>query len=257
MIKTTYVSKGNILVSPHFHLKELQCKDGTDMVKYCPETLELVEKLRALTKCSGVIVTSGYRTPSHNIKIGGASSSVHVEGYAMDCHFMNSKYNTKEICCMAQDLGFRGIGYINENAVHLDMKNRTYRGDERINYNSNVGGDFYKYFGIPRNLPTSIKEPPATPAAQPKSTQQVKVNKPTIRKSNASKYKNEVKEIQTILRNKGYVNVSFGKLTNKLISTDGIWGNNTEQAIRRFQKNNGLVVDGIVGVNTWKKLLNK
>ncbi len=80
------------------------------------------------------------------------------------------------------------------------------------------------------------------------------VERPVIRQSNSKNYKAEVKEIQSILRAKGYVNVKNGKLTNTLISADGIWGNNTEQAIRRFQKNSKIASDGIVGKNTWAAL---
>ncbi len=36
---------------------------------------------------------------------------------------------------------------------------------------------------------------------------------------------------------------------------DGKFGTNTEDAVKRFQKNNGLVVDGIVGDGTWSALL--
>lgn len=36
---------------------------------------------------------------------------------------------------------------------------------------------------------------------------------------------------------------------------DGIFGTKTLAAVRQFQKANGLTVDGIVGKNTWKKLL--
>jgi peptidoglycan hydrolase-like protein with peptidoglycan-binding domain len=36
---------------------------------------------------------------------------------------------------------------------------------------------------------------------------------------------------------------------------DGIWGRKTEKAVRHYQRDNGLVVDGIVGKNTWARLL--
>ena len=47
--------------------------------------------------------------------------------------------------------------------------------------------------------------------------------------------------------------VSLGYSTN---GVDGIFGSGTENAVRLFQKANRLVVDGIVGKNTWRKILN-
>jgi len=35
---------------------------------------------------------------------------------------------------------------------------------------------------------------------------------------------------------------------------DGVYGPGTEQAVRRFQQAQGLVVDGVVGVDTWSAL---
>ena len=46
--------------------------------------------------------------------------------------------------------------------------------------------------------------------------------------------------------------VSLGYNTN---GVDGIFGTGTEKAVISFQKSNGLVADGIVGRNTWGKLL--
>lgn len=40
------------------------------------------------------------------------------------------------------------------------------------------------------------------------------------------------------------------------ISADGIFRANTEVAVKNYQRTNGLSVDGIVGRNTWRKLLN-
>jgi peptidoglycan hydrolase-like protein with peptidoglycan-binding domain len=53
-----------------------------------------------------------------------------------------------------------------------------------------------------------------------------------------------VKELQEALNKQGYN-----------LSTDGIFGANTEAAVRDFQKKSGLAVDGIVGKNTWSKLI--
>ena len=54
----------------------------------------------------------------------------------------------------------------------------------------------------------------------------------------------EVKELQTLLNNNGYK-----------LDVDGIFGSNTQKAVREYQQKSGLDVDGIVGNNTWGKLL--
>jgi peptidoglycan hydrolase-like protein with peptidoglycan-binding domain len=55
---------------------------------------------------------------------------------------------------------------------------------------------------------------------------------------------NDVKELQTLLNKNG----------SKLI-VDGIFGAETQKAVKAYQQKYGLDVDGIVGVNTWGKLL--
>ena len=40
------------------------------------------------------------------------------------------------------------------------------------------------------------------------------------------------------------------------LTTDGIFGENTKNAVKVFQKNRGLTEDGIVGPNTWEYLLS-
>ena len=47
--------------------------------------------------------------------------------------------------------------------------------------------------------------------------------------------------------------VSLGYNTN---GVDGIFGSGTDNAVRLYQKANRLAADGIVGKNTWRKILN-
>ena len=53
----------------------------------------------------------------------------------------------------------------------------------------------------------------------------------------------DVERLQTMLNNAGYS-----------LDVDGIFGDNTYNAVRQYQRANGLSVDGIVGTNTWGAL---
>lgn len=53
----------------------------------------------------------------------------------------------------------------------------------------------------------------------------------------------DVKELQTLLKNNGYN-----------LDVDGSFGPKTQAAVKAYQKANGLDVDGIVGTNTWGAL---
>ncbi len=61
----------------------------------------------------------------------------------------------------------------------------------------------------------------------------------------------QVRTLQRLLRQLGYVNTD-GKT---LIKVDGDFGANTLAALKRYQKNAGLTVDGACGQKTWKSLL--
>lgn len=229
----SYKVVGNTKLTEHIKLKMIQCKDGTDEIKYCMDTLNKIEELYKIIDATGITITSGYRTSYWNKKIGGASKSSHTEGYAIDINF-KSKYSHKQICCMAQDLGFKGVAYISSTAVHLDMKPRNYRGDERYGYSNNVGNDFYKYFGIAKgSLPTSVKktytgEYPVLPS------------RGYFKKGDKG---NDVKKLQQFLN---WSNSSK-------LSADGILGNKTIAQVKVFQKNTKLTADGLFGKNSLDK----
>lgn len=67
---------------------------------------------------------------------------------------------------------------------------------------------------------------------------------PTIRKGDKG---SRVKAVQALLIGYGYDLSPYG--------ADGSFGSLTETRVKEYQSKNGLTVDGVVGVNTWNKLL--
>jgi N-acetylmuramoyl-L-alanine amidase len=53
-------------------------------------------------------------------------------------------------------------------------------------------------------------------------------------------------------KNKNLTRIVQGKVG---VTVDGKFGKNTKTAVIAYQKANGLKADGIVGLNTWKKIL--
>ena len=51
-----------------------------------------------------------------------------------------------------------------------------------------------------------------------------------------------------------YLQQSLNKLGYNCGNADGIFGNNTKEAVLAFQHDHGLEYDGIVGNNTWSEL---
>ena len=73
---------GDKKITEHFKLKEFACKNSEAIIiseKLC----YILEAIRAHFG-KPVTITSGYRTPEHNAKIGGAVKSQHMLGLAAD-----------------------------------------------------------------------------------------------------------------------------------------------------------------------------
>ena len=98
-----------------------------------------------------------------------------------------------------------------------------------------------KCFASGYQMPQQPSEPQKEPEKQPEKGQST-VNK-TIRKGNMGEL---VKQCQTMLQQLGY---DLG-----ICGVDGDFGTATEKAVRAFQKDHKLAVDGVVGKNTWTAL---
>lgn len=104
---------------PNFSPQELACK-GTGKLLINEDALD---RLQALRSDLGVpfLVTSAYRSPEHNRKVGGAKNSMHMQGIAFDIRMDN--LDPAEFIAAAQRYGFRGIGtYPASGFIHIDTR---------------------------------------------------------------------------------------------------------------------------------------
>lgn len=79
--------------------------------------LNKLSKARELAAI-GFKITSGYRSPAHNAKVGGVPSSSHTNGHAVDIYAPTSTQKYIIINSLLQ-VGFNRIG-IAKNFIHVD-----------------------------------------------------------------------------------------------------------------------------------------
>ena len=84
MVKEYLFSNGNVQLSDHFMLNEAKCPDS-DSVLVSEELVGKVEQLRAaVPNCATIELSSGFRTPSYSVSVGGGKADFHTKGMARD-----------------------------------------------------------------------------------------------------------------------------------------------------------------------------
>jgi len=109
----------------HFDFEEFDCPtlEGSglptsDGGKMCIDFLKKLDEAREIANVPFVI-TSGYRTPQHNLDVGGIVGSSHCKGLAVDIACNNSGDRVKILTALIQ-VGFRRIG-IHKSFIHSDL----------------------------------------------------------------------------------------------------------------------------------------
>ena len=109
----------------HFHVREFACKDGTQAI-FIDEYLWTILDILREKIGKPVIITSGYRTPQHNAKVGGAKYSYHMRGQAAD--IIVNGMSPKEVAKNLDKLVPNGCGIIVEKSwTHFDVRAKKYR----------------------------------------------------------------------------------------------------------------------------------
>ena len=213
-----YQKKQATKLTDYFISTEFDCKCSSSN---CRETLideQLVSYLQQIRKHFGkpIIINSGYRCAAHNNRVGGARESHHKYGRAAD--IVVSGVEPKEVAKYAESIGIKGIG-LYSNFIHIDTRDIKYFWKDSTTNSVST-------FGL------------ATTNKDLTTTQQTLF---------FGKKNNDVKLLQERLISIGYDLGAFG--------ADGHFGTKTYIAVRQFQKDKGLKVDGICGAKTWAALL--
>ena len=231
-VKTYSLKKdGQKRLQPNFRVYEFACPDGSDKILIDMELVEYLQRLRDCLQLSSLEIISGYRTPEHNKSLPTASqNSQHLKGKAADAY---PKKNGKELhpkylCCAAEVLGMDGIALI-QTCAHLDTRGYQSWFDENKNHTRiEVYGhkSWFTYCGV-KNLDFMLN-----PFKKPTDT---------LRKGMTGE---QVKWLQFELIKRKYLPLisSSGKC-----NVDGVFGANTEKAVRAFQDVMNLEVDGKFG----------
>jgi len=189
----------------------------------------------------------------------GSHNSTHIQFEICEDGLTNEEYYNaafslaKELCAfLCKEYGIsvdNVIGHYESAAMGYGSNH----GDPR-NWQKKFGDSMDKFRADVRALLGQVdasttvsaptKEPEKETATNTTTTKPASgvINMGTLRNGNSG---TQVKVLQWLLNENGY---GAG-------NADGIYGNNTLKAVKAYQKAKGLTVDGIVGKNTWAKLL--
>lgn len=220
MVKS-YKRSDQVQLSENFKLDEFKCKCGKcEPILVDTVLVDWLQKIRDHFGRS-VHVNSGYRCKAHNAsaKVGGSPTSHHVKGMAADIRVQGIP--PAEVAKYAESIGIQRIGL--------------YEGKEGEFVH--IGSDTTKKFWL-GHAGKRVETFGGAPAAEVKT---VEVTLPVLKKGAKGEC---VRVMQTLLIAQGYP-----------ITSDGSFGAKTDNALRCFQEDVELEVDGSCGKATWEKLL--
>ena len=117
----------------NFHRKEFDCKDGTKVPEEFKNNLvKLAVNLQVLRDDLGstIVISSGYRTPKYNKRVGGALASQHLTASASDLSQNKETplelYKRIEKLIKQGKMHNGGLGLYNT-FVHYDIRQKTTR----------------------------------------------------------------------------------------------------------------------------------
>lgn len=213
----TYKKTDKAKLSDNFAITEFACK-GDKCCSTVKIDEQLVTYLQQIRDHFGkpVTINSGYRCATHNKRVGGVTRSRHMKGQAADIGVKDIP--PAEVAKYAESIGIKGVGLYETDQdgyfVHIDTRtNKSFWYGQAQKYRSTFGGATAKpYGGTFPTLPT----------------------RGYFREYDTG---TQVKNLQKFLN----------WYDNYALKEDGIIGNLTLTAVRKFQQQEDLKPDGLFG----------
>lgn len=265
MAVKTYSKSSNASLSTNFRVSEFACHgNGCCTTVLIDE--QLVVYLQKIRDHFGkpITITSGYRCPTHNSRIGGATGSRHSKGQAAD--IVVQGVSSREVAKYAESIGVKGIGLYETSKdgyfTHIDTRTtKSFWYGQSEAYRSTFGGTPVSTTIISNSISATTTSSSAynqkefvkdiqkafganvDGIAGPITLSKTKTLSARTNTSHAA-----VKAVQKRLIALGYSEVG---------TADGIAGPKFTSAVAHFQQDKGCTVDGVItaGNKTWKKLL--
>lgn len=112
-------------ITENFRVKEFACKDNTPYLDLDLDEVQALQDIRNYKQCP-IIIVSEFRSENHNIICGGAKTSKHLTGDAIDFRF-NDENTSRLVDCILTlyyKYNYKRIGlYINrgnKDFIHFD-----------------------------------------------------------------------------------------------------------------------------------------
>lgn len=246
----TYKKNDQTQLSKNFKVSEFSCHGSgccnTTMID--DKLVEYLQKIRNHFN-TAITISSGYRCPNHNKRVGGATGSRHAKGQAAD--IIVSGVTPAEVAKYAESIGILGIGLYETSKdghfVHIDTRTtKSFWYGQAQAHRTTFGGSVKKddkltifVKEIQKVIGAMVDGIPGPETLNKTVTVSAKIN-PTHP---------VVKIIQQRLKDLGYVEIG---------TVDGVAGPKFTSAVAHFQLDNDIKADGEITAknNTWKKLLS-
>lgn len=269
MAVKTYSKGSNTSLSANFKVLEFACKGGG-----CCSTVliddKLVEYLQKIRDHFGksITITSGYRCPTHNSRVGGATGSRHTKGEAAD--IVVQGVAPKKVAQYAESIGILGIGLYETASdghfVHIDTRTYksfwygqseayrstfgTYTGSGSVTSGTSISTGTSVTSSTTYSLNDFVKDiQKAFVITVDGIAGPLTLSKTETLSAKTNATHKAIKAVQKRLLALGYAEVG---------TADGVAGPKFTSAVAHFQQDNGCVADGEItaGQKTWKKLLD-